>query len=118
MIAVRMVEVTFHQVVGMVAVRNRFMSATFAVFVALLVTPAIVVRGARFRVLPTYVDLVFVDVAGVRMVEVPIMDVILVAVVLQGSMSAIRAVDMRMPFVNFMIGGHVPSPSLSAFVVV
>jgi len=51
-------------------------------------------------------------------VEVPIMDVILVAVVLQGSMSAIRAVDMRMPFVNFMIGGHVPSASLSAFVVV
>ena len=64
MIAVRMVEVPFHHVVGMVAVWNRFMSATIAMFVALLVSSAIVIRRARFRVFPAHLDLVFVDVAA------------------------------------------------------
>jgi hypothetical protein len=82
MIAMRMVEVAFHHVVGMAAVWNRFVSATGPVFVAVLVSAAIVIRGARFRVLPAHVDLVLVDVVAMWMVKVPIVDVILVAVVL------------------------------------
>jgi hypothetical protein len=68
MITMRMVEVTLHQVVRMVAVRNRFVSATGPVFVAFFVRSAIVVRGTRCRVFPAYADLVLVNMVTMRMV--------------------------------------------------
>jgi hypothetical protein len=68
MIPVHMVEVTFHQIVGVVAVRNRLVSAIGPMFVALLVPAAIVVRGTRCRVLPAYADFMLVKMVTVGMV--------------------------------------------------
>ena len=68
MIPVRMVEVTFDQIVGVVAVRNRLVSAIGTVFVTLLVRAAIVVRSTRCRVFAAYGDGVFVNMVTVRVV--------------------------------------------------
>jgi hypothetical protein len=107
--AVRVVEVTFHQVVGVVAVRNGFVSAIGPVFVGHLVRPAIVFRGARSRVFRAYRDCVFVKMVTVRAVKVPVMKVVLVAVVLHGSVSTVRTMHVRVRFVNLMIA-HFSSP--------
>lgn len=56
MVTVHVVEVTLHQVVRVIAVWDGLMSATWPVFVTLLVALAIVVRGAQCRVVPTYAD--------------------------------------------------------------
>ena len=73
MVTVRMMEVTFHQEVRVVAVRNRFVSAIGTVFVGLLVRAAIVVRGTRCRVFSTHGDSVLVNMTSVRAVKVSIM---------------------------------------------
>ena len=51
MIAVGMVQVTIHEIVDMIAMRHRFVSAIGAVYVCGLVTAAIVIGRAAFRVL-------------------------------------------------------------------
>ena len=109
MITMRMVEMTFHQVVRVVTVRNRFVSAIWPMFVVLVMRSAIVVRGTRCWVLPTYADLMLVNMVTVRVVEVPVMQVILVAIVLQGRMSTIRTMYVRVRFMNLMIGAHFSS---------
>ena len=110
MITMRMVEMTFHQVVRVVTVRNRFVSAIWPMFVVLVMRSAIVVRGTRCWALPTHSDLVLVNMVTVRVVEVPIVKVILMAIVLHGHMSTIRTVYVRVRFVNLMIGAHFSSP--------
>jgi hypothetical protein len=45
MVAVRMVKVAFHEVIRVVAMRNRFVSAIWPVFVTFLMAFATVVRG-------------------------------------------------------------------------
>jgi len=109
MTTVRMVEVTVHQVVGMVAVRNRLVSAIRPMYMAFLVPSAIVVRGTRCRVFSTYGDLVLVNMITVRVVEVPIVKIVLMAVVLHGRMPAVRTMDVSVCFVYFMIA-HFNSP--------
>ena len=90
----------------MIAVGNRFVSTTIPVLVALFVACAIVVWGVRCWVFASYVDLVFIDVTIVRVVEVAIMKIILVTIMFHRSMSAIRTVDVRVPFVNRMLNAH------------
>ena len=102
-ITVRMVEVAFNQVVGVVAVRNSLVSASRPVFVALFMSAAIVVRGTRCRVLPAYADLMLVNVIAVCVVEVPIVKIILMAVVLHGRVSAVRTMHVSVRFVYLMI---------------
>jgi hypothetical protein len=110
MISMRVVKVTVHYVVYVIAVGNRFVSTTIPVLVALFVASAIVVWGARCWVFASYVDLVFIDVTIVRVVEVPIMKIILVIIMFHRSMSAIRTVDVRVPFVNLMLNAHFNAP--------
>jgi len=105
-----MVEVTVYEVVGMVAVRNRLVSAIGPVSMALLVPAAIVVRGTGCRVFPAHTDLMLVNMITVRVVEVPIVKIVLMAVVPHGRMSAVRTVRVSVRFVNFMIGTHFISP--------
>jgi len=68
MVAMRMMEMTFHQVVRMAAVRNRFVPATGAMLMRFLVRPAIVIRGARRWVFRIHGDLVLVKMTAVRVV--------------------------------------------------
>jgi hypothetical protein len=57
--------------------------------------------------------LVLVNVTVMVVVEVPVMQIVLVAFVLYGGMSAVRAVDVSMRFMDFMFGAHRNSPFLS-----
>jgi len=114
MVAVRMVEVAFDQVIGVIAMRNCLVAAIGAVFVAVLMPSAFVVRGTRCRVLPAHSDLVLINVITVRMMEVPVMKIVLMTVMLHGHMSAVWTVHVRVRFVNLMIAAHL-SFSLVAF---
>lgn len=110
MAAVRVVQVTAHQVVRVVAVRNCFVSTIRPVFVAFLMGSAIVIRRTRCRVFSTYCDLVLVNMVAVCVVKVSIVEIVLVAVVLHDYVSAIRTMHMRVRFVNFVIGFQFGSP--------
>lgn len=110
MVTVRMMEVALHQVVGVIAMPDRFVSAIVPVFVVPLVRSAIVYWSTQFRVLPAYADLVFVNIVTVRMVQMPIMKVIFITFVLQNRMSAVRTMHTRVRFVDVLIGAHLILP--------
>lgn len=99
----RMVKMTFHQIVGVVTVWNCLVSAGGTVLVALLVRSAVMLRCARCRVCPAYADLVLVNVVSMHMVKVPIVNIVLMAIMLHNRMSAVRTMYVRMRFVNLMI---------------
>ncbi|MCU1336168.1 MAG: hypothetical protein JWO19_1749 [Bryobacterales bacterium] len=50
---------------------------------------------------------------AMRVVQVPIMKIILMTVMLHGRMSAIRTMHVGVRFVNLMIAGHFTSPYCS-----
>lgn len=68
MIAVRMVQVAVDQVIDMVAVGNRFVAAAGTVAVGLVVSVALVFRGAAVRVLGADFQHMLVHVIPVGMV--------------------------------------------------
>lgn len=94
-IPVRVVQMPLHQVIHVIPVRYGFMAAAGAVLVALLVRPALMVRRAVRRIRPTHGDRVLVHVVAMGVVQVPIVQVIRMAVVLDGRMAAARAVLVR-----------------------
>jgi hypothetical protein len=68
MIAVRVVKVAVHEVIDMIAVRNRFVTAAGAVDVRGFVAAAW--SGAAVGVLGTDFDDVFIDVVAMRVMQV------------------------------------------------
>ena len=60
MIPVGVVQMPVNQIVGMIAVGHRFMAATRAMNVRLVVTPTMVSRRARGRIALTDVNLVLI----------------------------------------------------------
>lgn len=94
--AMRMVQVPVHQIVHMVAVRNAFVAATGGVDVRLRVCRAGVARRALRRVRHAHRQRVFIHMAGVDVMQVPIVEVVDVAVVRHGEMTTTRPVGVRM----------------------
>jgi hypothetical protein len=72
MVAVRMVKVAIDEIVDMVAVRDRLMSASWPVHVTRLVPGTTVIRRAAIRVLGSHFNDVLVHVIGMRVVHVPV----------------------------------------------
>lgn len=106
MVAVLVVQTAVDDVVDVIAVRYGFVATTFAVNVAV----AAVNRMAAVRI--GFIDTqgVFVVVAVVLMVQVPVVQIIDVAFVFDGSVSAVCAVNVVMMFVGF--AGHFFSPNV------
>ena len=100
MVAVRVMEVIADEVVEVIAVRHGFMPAVRAVDVRIAVSVAVVLRRAVGRVRGVHVDHVLVHVVAVRVVQVPVMQVVDVAFVLERDMAAVRAVLMGMIVMN------------------
>lgn len=91
-VAVRVVQMTINEVVGVVAMRYGFVSAAGAVYMSRFVAVAVMIWGADVRVGGADGDAVFIDVVAVRVVQVAIVQVIDVAFVFDGGVTAIRAV--------------------------
>jgi hypothetical protein len=76
-----MVEMTGHQVVGMIAVGNSFMSAARAVLVSGFVTVARVASAAFRRIVGIHFQLVFVHMIAMDVVHVAIVKETLMPIV-------------------------------------
>jgi hypothetical protein len=109
MAAIRMMEMPMDDVIDMVSVRNRWMAASRPVFMSSIVTAAVVLRGAKVRILGGDLKLVLIHVFSVRMVEMPIIYVVSVAVVLHCLMATAVPVGMWMGWMHFMLGFHMES---------
>jgi hypothetical protein len=101
MTAVRMVQVAIHEVIDVVVVRHRFMAAIRAVDVSGIVTRCR--RGAAVRISGADFDNVFIDVIGVRMMQMPFVQVIDMTVVFHGRVAAAGAVVMIVMRMNFVV---------------
>jgi hypothetical protein len=93
-ILVGMVEVALDQVVGVVTVWHRLVSAIGPVLVRAFVDAAVMVWGTPLGIGVADRDGVFVDVVLVRVMQVPLMEVVDVPLVLNRGMTAIGSVDV------------------------
>jgi len=92
--AVRVVEMALHQVVGVIAVRHGFVAAAGAVLVCAVVAAAGVLGRACAWVLLTDGQDVFFHILAIHVVEVAVVQVIDVAVMLDGGVAAAGTVLM------------------------
>lgn len=114
-VAVRMVEVTVHEEVGVVAVWNRFVPAARSMGVVLRVPVAGVRWGAVSGVRAVDGEAMLVDMVAVRVVQVPIVKVVRVVAVLHGGVAAVGTVLVVMVVVDRVIVAHaLPLSSISA----
>lgn len=100
-ITVRVVQVSVNQVVDVVTVRHRRVTATRAVNV-IRVVALTCVRRTPVGVQLCYLNAVFVVVAVMRAVQVPVMQIAHVAIVLNGDVAAVRAVFMWVILVDIV----------------
>lgn len=99
-----MVQMAADEIVGMAAVRDRFMSAMGPVRVSLVMLAARMTRRAIGRVHAALGDYVFIHVSLVRAVKMPLVHVIDMTFVFDRSMSAGGAMCMRMLIMRLVIG--------------
>lgn len=97
-VAMRMMQVTIDQVIHMVAMRNRLVAAAFTMDVSGFMTAALV-RSATARVRSVDLQAMLFDDSILLVMQVPIMEIIDVAAVLDGDMAALRAMLVRMVLV-------------------
>jgi hypothetical protein len=90
-VAVRVVKVAGDAIIHVVAVRHRLMAATGTVHMARLVPTATMVGSAAVGVRARHFDHMLVDMIFVRVVEVTVVQIVYVATVAHGGVSAARA---------------------------
>jgi len=110
-----MMQMIADEVIGVVAVRHRFVAAARAMDVDGIVTGAAMTRGAAVRVLGRYLDDMLVDMTLVRVMEVTLVEVIDVAHVGHRRMTAASTVLMRM---TGMLAGRTSVLFLSSAILV
>lgn len=114
-IAVRMMQVPVDEVVHMITVRHRLVPAAGAVLVPGLVLHGGLAGRAAVRVLSVDGDPMLIDVTLVRVVEMPVMQIIGVACVANGDMAAVAPVLMIMVLMHCVIVlGHALFPWLGS----
>lgn len=106
MIAVLVMQMPAHQIIDMIPVRNRGMTAVLSMPVLVVVRSAAVSRRAAIRILRTHADAMLVDVIAVHMMQMPVVQIIHMPVVPNRGVPALLAVDMRVMFVNQMLLRH------------
>lgn len=95
-VAMRMVQVSINEIVDMAAVRDGFVAASGTVLVIGIVTVAAMIGRARIRIFRRHFDYVLIDVIAMRVMQMPVMQIIDMIIVAHRSVPAIRAVLMRM----------------------
>jgi hypothetical protein len=101
-IAVRVVQMAVHEVVDVVPMRDGFVTAARSVDVALLMPAA--GGGVSVRIFGRHGDDVLVDMIALRMVEMPVIQIIHVSRVLHGDVPAAGPMVVGLIFMN--LGAH------------
>ena len=116
-IAVRMVQVPLDQIVNVIAVRDGFVTAPRPVLVVLGVASAVVLWRALIGVRPRDRNGMLIVMVFMGMMEMPIMQVVGMAVMQDGGVPAVGAVDVLVIRVNVMLGHgfNPPMESCSVF---
>jgi len=110
MVSVRMVEMTIDEVVDVVAVDYRWVTATGSVDVALVVAGAFMAGRAAVWIDCRYLQHAFIHMVAVNVVQVSVVQVVRMALMLDGEMTASRTMLMLMTF-NLLAGIHRSSSS-------
>ena len=105
------VEVSRDEVVGVIAMGDHFMAAACPVLVCCIVRLTTMRRGARVGICARDFDRVFVDVALVNVMQVPIVQVVGVPRVLNLRVRAAGAVRMLVLFMSGMCHNLSVAPS-------
>jgi len=113
MAVVRMVQMAFHEVIHVVAMRHGFVSAVRPVLVAGFVRGAGVAAGAGRRILGRHVNHVLVIMPVVRMMQVAVVEIIHVVAVLHGVVPAAGRVLVRV--IAMGLASHVLTFSFCGF---
>jgi hypothetical protein len=87
-------QMSLHEIIHMISVRHTFMTTVWTVNVMCLMRTTAMLRRALVLICSIDGHLVFIDVAFVQVVQVPIVEVVRMAVVSDDSVAAIRAVDV------------------------
>ena len=96
MAVVRMVQMTVHKIIDVVAMWHGFVPAARAVNVACFMAVAVVIRGTNIRIDRANGNAVFILMPLVRVVQMAVVQIINVAIMFNGGVAAVRAVLMRM----------------------
>ncbi len=99
---VRMMQVSLHQIIYMIPVRYGLVSTALAMNMAGLMSLADMACRAGCRICRRHLKRVFVKVTFMRMMQMPVMQVIHVALMQNRRVAAVRAVYVRMVFVYVM----------------
>ena len=99
-------QISIHQAVDMISVRNSLMTAIGAMLVICIVSIAFVTAGAVGGIRGVDLELVLINVTVVERVKVSIVQVIGVVVVNNRGVAAILAVLMRMVLVDLVLIRH------------
>lgn len=110
MVAVRMMEVSFDEIVNVVAVWNRLVATTVAVYMILCVSRARVLGGTRVWVCRGYVESVFLHLFSRGMMEVAIMQEIDVVPMFDGGVAATFPVLVLVVTLMAIAHSQTPSP--------
>lgn len=94
--AVRVMQMIPDTVIGVAAMRHRFVSATRSMDMSRVVAAAAVTGRAAIRVVGRHLDHVFVDVAVMRVMQMPLVQVIGMPVMPHGRMAAAGTVLVGM----------------------
>ena len=109
--AVRMVQMAFHEIVDMIAMGHRLVSATCSMDVSRLVAGTAVVRRADVRIGLRDLDRMLVDVVAMRVVQVPIVKIVDMVAMPQSDMAAPRTMRVCMAvMVSLRASVHFQSP--------
>jgi len=104
----RMVQMTVHQVIQVISVRNRRMPATRAVHVPFLMPAALMAWGAAVRVDGGNFQHALVHMISVDVMQLAVMQVVHMTVVVDGRMPATWAMLVRMSM-NLIAVAHCES---------
>lgn len=107
MIAVRMVQASINQIIHVVAMRNRLVTASWPMLMRRIVSAGAVLRRTVVRIRGCDFDHVFVDTGLIHMLEVTVVEVIDVALMPNRDMATVRRVDVLIGETGMISGGHV-----------
>jgi len=89
-----MMEMPVHQIVHVIAVRNRDVSTPIAMLVCRVMSTAAMLRRAIGRIRRRHVDAMFFDRRAVLMVQVPVVEIVHVPIVHDGGVATTQAVHV------------------------